>query len=260
MATGKPRDEPATLFEPDPYVLKLLPLDKKDFSNNPIGNDFGLVLVTCWPADSDLQRAYNDFIARIERIFDPADLISNAVYFYPPMSLHITVATLHGILSPMSGCSRETLTQFWTSVVGDASRRPSWPKSTVKIRISSAQIGNMAGILIWEEVTDGLIDDMRRCIGEETLSRKQEAEALGIDIRTLFLPSIIHTSFLRFQIVPVTNGVAVQEKFWQVLPKLGQLFPQTLALNYVTLVCERIPCMHIPKDYHHVLKEIHFGH
>ena len=89
----KPRDGPATAFEADPIVSDIFTCNDGDY--------FGLVLVTNWPPPIDfMDKPYQKFLTAVRTCFNRQDFISNnseshvpAVYLYPTVHLHITLAT-----------------------------------------------------------------------------------------------------------------------------------------------------------------------
>src|SRR3569623_1022996 len=109
---------------------------------------------------------------------------------------------------------------------------------------------------MWKDETGGM-DAIRSCLRsvcqDEVLLFEQE----GLDSSTLDIPTIIHSTFLRFYAAPQTPGQVVQERFHeQVLPKLHEFFPEPFHVPIATFICERIPYMHIPFDADHVFASV----
>jgi hypothetical protein len=242
------RDGPAVEFQADPLVAPLVQVDSEKAT-------FGLVVVAGWPSQPELQESYLAFRSAISQCFDEIDVLGSApaVYLYPASALHVTVATFHSIQQPPSHVSEKDLAKQWQDVFEAAKNMPEWPKGPLQLSIDRAQIGKHAGILLWKEVSGGM-DAMRQCIQTATEQQKLRLEAFGIDVDTLSIPSIVHSTFLRFYQQPTTPGPVIQERFHQeVIPQLAQIFSMPFTAPTVKLVCNRRPYMHVPDDEHHVL-------
>ena len=249
--SSRPRDGPATTFEVDQVMVEIL--DKK----KGVNENFGLVLVVGWPPNKgELERPLNELVEALRSCFDQEDREKNA-YFYPIDSLHVTVATLHAFtLKTSDPDKRVVLEREWRNVVVAASKRPEWPKQPLKLEIDSCQIGSRAGILLWRETTGGL-KNVRCCLQEETLRKQTQMEEAGVNVDTLQIPRIVHSTVLRFPSDITTNGEAVQERFQtNVLPRLTEIFTKPITANTAVLVCERTPYLHHPYDDQHALKTI----
>ena len=276
---SKPRDGPATAFEVDPAV--------SDIFTGKDGDYFGLVLVSNWPVSplADMDGPYQDFLAAVRSCFQSEDTsaLSNsstqasvpAVYLYPTIYLHITLATFvrpTKIISDNSDQSkdlRQVKKDLALQLVRSASTLPGWPTEPLQLVVDKAQIGKSAGILLWKDLSGG-VAAIRNCL------RKASAEADDIssnDIDTPAtattkivptIPGIIHSTFLRFSSTPQTPGEKVQEAFRsRIQERIGKEFFQIvgdddatnpfLQANTVRLVCESSPYMHLPNDDEHVL-------
>jgi hypothetical protein len=177
----------------------------------------------------------------------------------------VTVATLHSINQQPPGelvddIKQAQITNAWKNVMERASKMPEWPKHSLKLRLDSAQIGSRAGILLWKESTGGLAS-MRECIQRAShQSLRDDEDGLfsdnnNVSIDTLVIPSIVHSTFLRFYQTPSTPAATVRSRFQKiVVPRLHDFFPQDITVSTATLVCERAPFMHIPFDSRHVLE------
>lgn len=283
----KPRDGPATVFEVDPMV--------SDIFTCPDGDYFGLVLVTNWPISplADIDGTYKEFLEAIKSCFRPEDCTVTpsgetvtegnsstsqvslpAVYLYPTIYLHITLATF---IRPTKICSddrtsdekgnnaetgsfsskeiREAKTTEVLEILQMASELPGWPTGPLQLVVDKAQIGTRAGILLWKDLSGG-VEAIRDCL------RKASTD-VGV-ATTPIIPGIIHSTFLRFSATPQTPGAEVQEAFQsKIQGKIGKEFfcktkadePSALILraNTARLVCESTPYMHIPNDDEHVL-------
>jgi hypothetical protein len=245
------RDGRAVEFEADPLVAPLVNADSH-------GATFGLVVSAGWPAHPDLQECYLRFRSAVSQCFDAVDVqgskYGDAVYLYPASALHVTVATLHSFTQPPSLiASEDVLAEQWKSVFEAATKMPEWPKLPLQLCIDRAQIGTRAGILLWKEVSGGM-DVMRQCIQTASKQLEPQLQAAGVALDTLSIPSIVHSTFLRFYQVPTTPGPVIQERFQQhVVPQMKQMFPMPYKVTAAKLVCERRPYMHIPDDDDHVL-------
>uniref|UniRef100_A0A7R9WQC8 Uncharacterized protein n=1 Tax=Craspedostauros australis TaxID=1486917 RepID=A0A7R9WQC8_9STRA len=274
----KPRDGPAMAFIPEPVVGDMI-RRSTDY--------YGIVVNAMWPPPDDLLEPYHkDFLPRIRGCFDDADLPihdhSNndaPVYLYPGAYLHVTIATLYPIVkqeaiktieggsSSSSGSSadeknndgespdqlQQTIAKHkaqWQNVLQLASQHPDWPTQALQFEIDSAQIGSKAGILLWKETTGG-VQKMRDCLVATVATHAS-------DLRIHSIPNIVHSTFLRFQSVPLSEGAVVQERFKaDVLPKLKDIFPKPITAKWIKMACEWTPYMHIPDDDHHVYSTVH---
>ncbi len=258
---SNPRDKPSVNFEQDPYIPLLL--EKR-------GDEYGIVLVANWPPDKSFTSPYEQFVTLVRTCFRAEDLeFGNeedtmsppAVYLYPPECLHITIATFTPFTSSnptdpnsfSSDCSR---------IIKNCIARDDWPKGgkggqNIRIEIDRAQIGSKAGILLWKN-KDGMIDRIRKIVMEEH-DNVMKVDPAVLEGRKPIVPGIIHSTFLRFGMVPITAGDAVQQKFAEVCntDKIRALFGE-IDVNSLRLVTEKIPYMHIPCDNNHVLVACNF--
>ena len=252
--TSCPRDAPSERFEPDPFVSALVQSD-------PSYETFGLVAVAGWPSNrNQLLAPYSAFRTAAELCFDQADVSSHnntqqppPVYLYPFSALHVTIATLHSFTTQSPKETHTVLQEQWEKVWKLAQTNSKWPRQSLQLSIDSAQMGRKAGILLWKETTGGM-NAMRACIRDATDELSPELQKAGVNVDTLHVPDIVHSTFARYYTSPATAGKTVQERFHQsVLPRLGEFFPDSYSLPHVTLVRERQPYMHVPNDADHVL-------
>jgi hypothetical protein len=259
--TIPPRDGPAKEFHPDRWVDSLI-----DKTTTAADTCFGLVVVAGWPPSREQWlSSYAQFCAAVQLCFDEADVmvpLANkttprpAVYFYPFAALHTTVATIHpftfeGILSE---CQKDSMIRNATQIMERAIRNDLWPQKPLRMEIESAQLGSKAGILLWKETTGG-IQSIRNCIEKAFDEFMEEFPEQAASMKSTFtMPQIIHSTFCRFTKVPSTNCDQVQERFRRdVVSNLSTMFPSSILVNSVSLVCERTPYMHVPNDEIHVL-------
>lgn len=246
-------DGPATTFVPDPFVKDLVTLST-DYH--------GLVVTAMWPPPQRLMEIYsNKFLPEIEKCFDEVDLPRDdgpshqreaSVYLYPAESLHVTIATLTPIIQRDSTKDihyYHKLNKQWRHLLETASKHDDWPKEGLQLVYDNAQIGTKAGIILWRETTGGL-NKIRECIA-------RQAELGGLKIRNI--PPIVHSTFLRFQSVPQTDGNVVQDRFATIVkPKLQDIFSSSsFEASWTKMICEWSPYMHTPDDDDHVLSTVH---
>ena len=283
----RPRDGPAVVFEADPMV--------PDIFTGEDGDYFGLVLVTNWPVSplAAVDGPYQRFLAAVRSCFrdedvavpsssSPSPSSLPAVYLYPTVYLHVTLATFQRPvrIADTPGLSdagvRSAKTREALEWVRSASELPGWPREPLRLVVDSAQIGTKAGILLWKDLSGG-IDAMRNCL-REALAERPPVNHNDNDNggTTVGIPGIVHSTFLRFAEVPVTPGEDVQEAFRsRGLERPGEEFfresggdgdgngdgdeqtaaakPLILRANTVRLVSETVPYMHLPNDDEHVL-------
>ena len=157
--------------------------------------------------------------------------------------------------------NREKYINFWKDVLIQASNHELWPSNNeIQLKLSHAQIGKKAGILLWEEdeSSGDSIKIIRKCIEIVTDSKVEEAAKLGINLKAMSIPPIIHSTFLRFLHQPAfSSGESIQEKFHgNIISCLENYFTNGITLDSLKFVYERTPYMHIPNDDSHVLHEI----
>lgn len=283
------------LFELPPYVDYNNETHQNE--DETLGSQFGLVFVAGWPPPSTIisttdinmninesksednaeskneidfdyirKYPYQKFQNHIKECFNEGDCDSEsqippAVYLYPPECLHITIATLHqpSLPKPSSLAERNFIKNFWNTTMEKASQHPDWPNHSMKLRISSAQIGKSAGILLWDETTGGL-DAIRICLRETIEQAQYSPDSFEAKLaENLSIPLIVHTTFLRFSSKPEADGIWIQTQFSQhVLPYLNAFFSKEVIVKNAAVVCETIPYMHIPNDSNHVLQTFSF--
>jgi hypothetical protein len=248
-----PRDNPATVFEADPKISDII-------RGCNDGEYFGLVLVAGWPPDPTFHKPYQEFLNLVRECFDEDDLEEMAkttpksasglpaVYLYPSMHIHVTIATFAP--SERQGSEKDVnvdhveFQQAYLAIVKEASELPDWPKAPIQLSIRSTQLGSKAGILLWDD-TSGVICKIRECIHVTALRRK---------VNIWGVPNIIHSTFLRFSKVPQTPGYLAQERYQaNVVPEVRNIFKQSFPAKVCKLVIESTPYMHVPDDDNHVL-------
>ncbi len=256
---SNPRDKPSVNFEQDPYIPMLL--EKR-------GDNYGIVLVANWPPDKSFTTPYEQFVTNVRTCFRPEDLeFGNkndskipAVYLYPPECLHITIATFTPFTSS-TPTNPESFSSVCSRIIENCLARDDWPKGggqqKAHIEIDRAQIGSKAGILLWKN-KDGIIDRIRKIVMEEH-DNVMKVDPASLEGRELVVPGIIHSTFLRFGMVPITEGDSVQQKFSEACStdKIRALFGE-IHVHSLRLVIEKIPYMHIPCDNNHVLAAYNF--
>ncbi|GAX26834.1 hypothetical protein FisN_9Lh103 [Fistulifera solaris] len=256
-----PRDGPAKEFHPDPWVVSLI-----ENPTTAADTCFGLVVVAGWPPSREQWLSnYAQFCAAVQLCFDEADVTESfldkttprpAVYFYPFAALHTTVATFRpftfeGVLSE---AQKDVIIRNARQIMERAIRNDRFPQKPLRLEIDSAQLGSKAGILLWKETTGGM-QSIRNCIEKAFDDFMEEfPEEASSMTSTFTMPQINHSTFCRFTKVPNTNCDQVQERFRRdVVSNLSTMFPSSILVNSVSLVCERTPYMHVPNDEIHVL-------
>lgn len=256
----EPMDGPATEFVADPFVASLV----ETSTRKPTPASFGLVVVAGWPPEREQwMRNYAEFCAAVQLCFDEPDVHvpfgsegSPAVYLYPFPALHTTIATFRPFTlsgDDLTEQQKDLMITNWTRVVERAARSDLWPKGSLRLEVESAQLGAKAGILLWKETTGGL-RVIRTCMGKAFQDFLDEFPEETASMSTFTIPSVIHSTFCRFHKVPLSKCDTVQERFQRdVVPNLSSIFPLSIEISSVSLVCERTPYMHVPNDKKHVL-------
>lgn len=249
------RSEPSNkAFEADEWI-GLLSQQEQESNGSEQGHLFGVVVVANWPPKESIMRPYSELLPKIKTYFDPEDYAPlcqhkpPAVYFYPPQTLHITIATFCPFTAPEIS-DRDEYSRACKTIMESAFARQDWPNKPFSIEIERVNVGCKAAIFLWEN-KDGTIGTMRKIIQEEydKFSKKNPA---SLNHRDLIVPGIIHSSFIRFGRAPKTNRVHVQQKFEEDAQQIKDHFGK-VQVDSVRLAVERIPYMHIPFDDKHVL-------
>jgi len=239
----------ATSFLVDPFMEHL----SSDEKAHEAPSRFTLVIAAGWdPDDDSLSKAYRDFTDRVKACFKPADFQASdgsfpAVCLYPLKSLHITVATMQSFeLDTENEEARQRLYNEWKRLLERAASKPLWPSKSLETKLKSAQIASKNGILLWEEKTGGL-QAMRKCIAQEIEEHTATLVAAGLDVSTLSVPTITHSTFLRFAHIPKTCASNAQSRFQAtVLSSLERIFSDMYVVDTIKLACEKRPYMDIP--------------
>ena len=113
--------------------------------------------------------------------------------------------------------------------------------------------------MLWKETT-GNLQKIRDCVAEEhAASYDAIVNEVGEDSAKSFqIPSIVHSTLMRFADAPKTDWDKMQADFAKVQERVtdeifGDLVVETDA---VRLACERRPYMHIPCDEEHVFEVV----
>jgi hypothetical protein len=174
----------------------------------------------------------------------------------------VTVATVRSIHQSAKPEHRPFISDCAREIAVSAQRL--WPTKKLELSIRGVQIGKRAGIILWEETTGGLTS-IRECFqkaareyGEAQSCRLSEEEKVILRalIDEMAVPTIVHSTFLRFYGSPQTSGETIQNRFSSsVEPRVKEFFSSSIPISSIKLVCEKIPYMHIPSDDEHVLFE-----
>ena len=190
---------------------------------------------------------YHRFISRFQAALDVDE--QRAVYFYPIDYLHISIALLINFKKSQSPSPDDCLA-YWqrcfAAVKTEHHRKPI-VLSMDAIRLSSAAA--------YFEFCDEL-GEMKRL--RESIQRLCVAEQ-GTGSEPIFIPNIIHISFLRFKDT-VTDAAKFEQAFHRVVQEMiadTNLSSIHFAIDEVALVLETHPYLHNPCDDEHVLDTIH---
>lgn len=209
---------------------------------------YGLILACLNPPPSALVSFYKIFRSHVEKELYAFGVPSNYYYVYPVESLHLTIATFHKFMKPLS--QDETLpTSTWLKFLSGAKKLPSWPCSVEgiepKIELNCAKIqDNGVGTLLFSD-SSGYISRMRNSlrhysdttIGQEILD---QIDCLPNDIA---IPTIIHSTVLRWCEKPPLGLDELQQLFnraYQIVEG-----PVTIPLEIVSVFREWEPYMKV---------------
>ncbi|GKY93504.1 hypothetical protein MPSEU_000317800 [Mayamaea pseudoterrestris] len=227
------------------------PLVKCLFRDGHTAPGFTMPLVAAWPVDEkQWGHSYERFVEAFMSCWeDESDWCSEnpALYVYPLSHLHVTIATcFRDITRDVLFEERSTLVQKWKTILEHATRLPDWPTRPLELVLESAQVGTVACILLLKDITGG-VQAVRKCL----IQAVKELSHLQV---TIFgIPDIIHSTFCRFDAIPLSRRSDVQERFSSfVLPALREIFPNPIVAPTCKLVSELRPYMHIPYDDEHV--------
>lgn len=218
------------------------------------GEFCGLLLVLNWPAAAEVQAKLGAFQA----------LQGHKAYFYPPSSLHCTVATLRaftgGPLETGEGGPRLAEAARWAAVLDAAAAMPEWPKGTITLRMNAPSFEGAAGILRYDEVSPGgAIDAMRACLRQaiaaaggvaaEGSADRSSARALSgasASEPAPHLPNIIHSTVLRWAAEPSEEEVQAARAEFERVGASWEPLEFTVDAGTVRGVFEDRPFMHVP--------------
>lgn len=300
---NKPLDPPSTSFTTDPYLENIY--NREQFGVVLIAGwppPQRTIAIPVPSLDQSLpstkslyfiQDFYHDFINQVKECFDPIDLLIQCsdndnndgtvntqmpnVYLYPPQHLHITIATFHPVSQSFDtknnkntniNINHNAYIKACQTIVQNAIRHQDWPKHKINVTVDTAQIGEKAGIILYNDDELRSIQLMRNILKEEYDSfmiRNDSSDCVIPAIpkmKQLIIPNIIHSTFLRFHNHPQTNGALVQQRFQSnVLEKIKDLHcdgcqGRKISIDSVTLVMETRAYMHIPYDSDHVLESL----
>mmetsp|Transcript_15798 Transcript_15798/g.31580 ORF Transcript_15798/g.31580 Transcript_15798/m.31580 type:complete len:309 (-) Transcript_15798:1766-2692(-) len=269
-------------FEADPDLNNVNPSSLRDgiyqvdvngSAEHPLR--FGLPVVAGWRSfPSSLEPSYNELATDALECFTATtgfrvsgEVSEPEAHIYPFEDLHVTVVTFRPLLKPKSTEEVDAIKKFCWRVADGAVRRRDWPKSIdgevspkLCFRMKQIRLGKRNAILKWEELT-GNLNIMRRCLREELEAQKRMHNmqngriggdgADALSQLTLTVPDLVHSTFIRFWKAPSMPG-KIQLMFEKARKDRILHAKIDVDLN-IKLVCEDIPCMHIPVDYDHVL-------
>jgi hypothetical protein len=246
-------------FQVDPFLPTL-------FSNQQ-DDVYGLGLVINWPPPQAMKEPYHRLVQAIQNeCFDPKDVTSTAqqqhpaVAFMPFDSLHTTVASLFTTtrMDEMTTPIPQ-LQEDWKQIVLEASKLPEWPQTAFQLQIDSAKIASRAGIILWKETTGGL-DRMRKCLQQIVHQNEGSARKYAYLQDLYFIPSIVHTTILRYSSVPqATSHAHAQSQLEnKVLPQLHEIFSEPIVANVAKVLNCKI-YLNSPENEHPVICSLPLG-
>ncbi len=269
-------------FEADPCLNNVDPSSLRDgiYQVNSNGNSghqlrFGLPVVAGWRSfPLSLQPSYKELATDALGCFTATtgfgvsgEVSEPEAHIYPFEDLHVTVVTFRPLLKPKSSEEVEATKKFCWRIADGAVRRRDWPKSNdgeespkLCFRMKQIRLGKRNAILKWEELT-GNLNIMRRCLREELEAQKRILNmqkgriggdgADSLSQMTLTVPDLVHSTFIRFWKAP-SNPEKIQHVFEKV--SKGRILQAKIDIDLnIKLVCEDVPCMHIPVDHDHVI-------
>ncbi|KAL9183516.1 hypothetical protein ACHAXT_004372 [Thalassiosira profunda] len=229
---------------------------------------FGLPLVAAWRSlPPSLESAYAALAKRVASCLQSTTGQADGgscnsepeAHIYPFEDLHVTVVTFRNSLDPVPADSKrkDAVKRFCIDVAEESTKREGWPKGKIVLRLRPKEIhlGTKNAFILWEEMS-GAIEAMRPCLREEMEARKCAARGDGgidpsTELSSFFVPTIAHSTFLRFYKRP-SDPARLKELFGG--SDLLDMLPGEVVVDAnATLVYEDTPCMHIPPDDTHIL-------
>lgn len=139
----------------------------------------------------------------------------------------------------------------WRKVILLASTYSEWPSRPFQIQINQPIVEAKAAF--FQVTPKEPFMAIRSCIRKAVSESK--AEQAGLRAEELFIPDIVHSTFLRFKDVP-TNPTAFQIEFNRLASSWKPITAEIFDLN---LVIEDTPFMHLKKDQPNLPLILKFG-
>jgi len=215
---------------------------------------FGLNLNALWPGPRE--RAFAEWYGGWSaRLLDTATATAtdNCAYVYPLVHLHVTVATLCSFREhdkrPIGEEQAARLTAAWKTALLTASTMDDFPRQPFKVIAQPPVLEQVAAIITYEDPTGG-IAAIRRCVARALQDSNDTIAPLLPSPKSFAIPSIVHTTVLRFHAQPAGDASAFRAAFRQSTQGMG---PIEVEVDAIEMVLEDVPFMHIPVDAAHRL-------
>jgi hypothetical protein len=192
---------------------------------------------------------YHRLVSRFHAALDADE--QRAVYFYPIDYIHITIALLINFKRPQSP-SPDDCRAYWqqcfTAAKAEHRRKP------IVLSMDAIRLSPTAAYF---EFCDEL-GEMKRL--RESIQRLCVAKQ-GVVSAPIFIPNIIHISFLRFKDT-VTDAAKFERTFHRVVKEMmaeTNLNSIRFTIDEISLAFETRPYLHNPCDAEHLLDTIYLS-
>lgn len=220
-------------FEIDPLIQQI--------ARNEAKETFGLIICALFHQPKPIQFAdfYHLLIERIQADFNDDE--KQSVYLYPIAHLHITITTLYNFKHELPQDTEKCL-KYWKERFTNLKQNTK-PKPII-LTLDSIKLSKAAGYFQFIDENNS-IDHIRQSIREICVPENGQP---GLSI-----PSIVHTSFLRFVKQP-NNPLELEKKFHNICQELlGNTKQIRFDIDEICLAFEARPYMHIKCDEFHIL-------
>lgn len=220
-------------FEADPLIGQIVRKETEE--------TFGLIICALFHQHKPIHFVdfYHQFIQQIRQNFTEDE--QQSIYLYPIDYLHITITTLYSFKHDPPQSSEKCL-QYWKERFHQL-KQTSKNRSIV-LTLDSINLSKAAGYFLYKDEA-GAMENLRQSIREICRPEKGQPE--------LMIPSIVHTSFLRFVKKPEESN-KFEEKFHRISREIFSKTKEILfEIDEICLALESRAYMHIPCDQDHVL-------
>ena len=220
-------------FEADSHV--------QDIARNEKKETFGLIICALFhqPKPIYFVDFYNQLIEQLQNNLNDDE--KQSAYLYPIAHLHITITTLYNFKHAWPE-SPEKCLKYWKECFNKLKQTSN--KKSIIVTLNAIHLSKAAGYFQFTDENNG-IDNLRQSIRDVCIPQGGQAP--------LHVPSIVHTSFVRFIKKP-NDPIKFEEKFHrickEVLAKTNEI---RFEIDEVCLAFESFPYMHIDCDDLHVL-------